>query len=101
MRLEWSSKNAACVVMAAPGYPGDYPKGLPLSIPPLSKNVTVFHAGTSLRDGQLVTSGGRVLGVTALADTLEGAVTAAYQAVAKVDFKDAHYRRDIGRRLLE
>ena len=101
VKLEWSSQCAACVVMAALGYPGDYPKGLPLSIPALSKNVTIFHAGTSLRDGQLATSGGRVLGVTALADNLEEAVEAAYQAVAEVDFKDAHYRRDIGRRLLE
>ncbi len=98
--LEWSPQSAACVVMAAPGYPGEYPKGLPLDIPPLNGNVTVFHAGTSLQGEHLVTSGGRVLGVTALADTLEGAVAVAYRATDKIDFERAHYRRDIGQRLL-
>ncbi len=97
--LRWSPKRAACVVMAAPGYPGDYPKGLPLSVPPLPENITVFHAGTSLRDGRLVSSGGRVLGVTALADTLDEAVRSAYGAVDEIDFRGAHYRRDIGQRL--
>ena len=101
VNLRWSSQSAACVVMAAPGYPGDYPKGLPLGIPPLPKNVTVFHAGTSLQGGHLVSSGGRVLGVTALADTLEEAVTSAYGAAEEVHFEGAHYRRDIGRRVLK
>ncbi len=100
VKLEWSAGHAACVVMAAPGYPGDYPKGLPFNIPPLPENVTVFHAGTSLQDGRWVSSGGRVLGVTALADTLAGAVRSAYGAVEKVHFEGAHYRRDIGRRVL-
>ena len=99
--LSWSPKRAACVVMAAPGYPGDYPKGLPLSVPPLPENVTVFHAGTSLQQGRLVSSGGRVLGMTALADSLEEAVASAYEAVERVDFEGAHYRRDIGRRVLK
>ena len=100
VRLEWSPQSAACIVMAAPGYPGEYPKGLPLSIPPLPENVTLFHAGTALQQGRLVSSGGRVLGVTALADTLEEAVTSAYKGVERVHFEGAHYRRDIGRRVL-
>ena len=100
VRLEWSSQSAACVVMAAPGYPGDYPKGLPLDVPPLPEDITVFHAGTSLQAGHFVTSGGRVLGVTALADSLEEVIKSAYGAVERVDFRDAYYRRDIGQRLL-
>ena len=98
--LEWSSGCAACVVMAAPGYPGDYPKGLALSLPADLESVTIFHAGTSSQDGRLVSAGGRVLNVMALADTLEEAVASVYRAVVQVDFEDAHYRRDIGRRLL-
>ena len=97
--LEWSPQHAACVVMAAPGYPGEYAKGLPLSVPLLPENVTVFHAGTALQAGRLVSAGGRVLGVTALEPTLARAIDSAYRAVDAIDF-EGHYRRDIGRRLL-
>ena len=63
--------------------------------------VTVYHAGTKLKDNKLVTSGGRVLGVTALGDTLENALKKSYDAVEKIHFEGAHYRRDIGKRALE
>lgn len=101
--LTW--KDAAClsVVMASPGYPGDYPKGLPISgisDAEAAEGVTVFHAGTAMRDGQVVTAGGRVLNVTAVAPTLAEAQKVAYQAVSKVSFEGAHYRTDIGAKAL-
>jgi phosphoribosylamine--glycine ligase len=95
-------RDGACatIVMAAPGYPGSYPKSLPItglvtaeSLP----NVTVFHAGTKLVDGQVVSSGGRVLAVSAWGDGLATAVAQAYAAVEKIEFEGAHYRKDIGR----
>lgn len=89
---------AATVVMAAPGYPGSYSRGLPVtgldSVPP---EVLVFHAGTKVVDGQTVTSGGRVLSVTALGDDLPSAVSRAYAGVERIHFDGAHFRTDIGR----
>jgi phosphoribosylamine---glycine ligase len=89
---------AATVVMAALGYPGSYPRGLPVtgldSVPP---DVLVFHAGTNVVDGQTVTSGGRVLAVTALGDDLPSAVSRAYAGVEQIHFDGAHFRTDIGR----
>ncbi len=100
LELEWSEKSAACVVLAAPGYPGDYEKNIPIVLPAhLLDGVNILHAGTALKDGALVSSGGRVLGVTAVADTLLEAVEAAYETVEKIDFVGAHYRHDIGFRL--
>jgi phosphoribosylamine--glycine ligase len=102
-KIEWAKEPSACVVIAARGYPeapetGDAISGLEaLKGQP---DVAVFHAGTARKDGTLVTVGGRVLGVTALAANLEGAVQRAYEAVAKVSFEGMHYRRDIGRRAL-
>ncbi len=98
--VEWTDEAAACVVMASGGYPASYPKGL--EITGLDENgqlpgVTVYHAGTAQNDGKLVTSGGRVLGVTALGKTLDEALEKAYAAVEKIHFDGAHYRRDIGR----
>ena len=102
VRPRWSSRASACVVLAAPGYPGGYPTGLPLRVPELlPEGALVFHAGTAREDGELVSSGGRVLNVVALADTLPEAVAAVYQAVAAIDFPGAHLRRDIGGRLRE
>jgi len=99
-RLSWSGGASACVVMAAPGYPGGYPEGLPLSVPgDLPENVLVFHAGTAEREGGLVSSGGRVLNVVALADDLGRAALDAYGAVDRIGFPNAHVRRDIGGRL--
>ncbi len=88
----------ATVVMAAPGYPASYPKGLPITgLDDLPDDVMVFHAGTAVADGQLVTNGGRVLAVTARGDDLATAVTRAYAGVEKVHFDGAHFRKDIGR----
>lgn len=101
--VEWSDDACACVIMASGGYPKSYPKGI--EITGLSNGqldgVTVYHAGTKLQDNKLVTSGGRVLGVTALGDTLENALKKSYEAVEKIHFEGAHYRRDIGKRALE
>lgn len=91
---QWNADAAVCVVMASGGYPGKYPVGL--SITGLdSANATVFHAGTRSENGQLVTAGGRVLGVTALGPTLTAARDRAYAAVDAIHFEGAHYRRDI------
>ena len=101
--VEWSDDACACVIMASGGYPKSYPKGI--EITGLSNGqldgVTVYHAGTKLQDNKLVTSGGRVLGVTALGDTLENALKKSYDAVEKIHFEGGHYRRDIGKRALE
>ena len=98
--IEWSKDACACVVMASGGYPQSYPKGI--EITGLDENgqaegVTVYHAGSKLTDGKLVTNGGRVLGVTAKAETLDTALEKAYKAVETIHFDGAHYRRDIGR----
>lgn len=100
LEIEWISEACACVVMASGGYPQSYPKGL--EITGLDENgqaegVTVYHAGTKLENGKLLTNGGRVLGVTATAKTLDEALEKAYAAVEKIHFDGAHYRRDIGR----
>lgn len=94
-------KPGACatVVMAAPGYPGNYPKGLPITgvaEAALLENVAVFQAGTKLENGRLLTNGGRVLAVSGWGDRLETAVAAAYRGVATIHFEGAHHRTDIG-----
>lgn len=91
---------AACVVMASGGYPGSYPKGIEihgLDANGQAEGVTVYHAGTKLEDGKFLTNGGRVLGVTALGDTLEQALSRAYAGVEAISFEGAMYRKDIGR----
>lgn len=100
LELEWSADACACVVMASGGYPQSYPKGI--EITGLDENgqvagATVYHAGTKRAGDKLVTNGGRVLGVTAAAETLDAALEKAYAAVEKIHFDGAHYRRDIGR----
>lgn len=100
INIEWSDEASACVVMASGGYPGSYKKGI--EIKGLDENgqvdgAVVYHAGTALKDGKLVTNGGRVLGVTALGKNLDEALDKAYAAVKKIDFENAHYRTDIGR----
>ncbi|MCB8927944.1 MAG: phosphoribosylamine--glycine ligase [Ardenticatenaceae bacterium] len=88
----------ATVVMAAPGYPASYPKGLPITgLDALPEDIMVFQAGTTSQDDQLVTSGGRVLAVTARGENLETAVARAYNGVDHIHFENAHYRKDIGR----
>jgi phosphoribosylamine--glycine ligase len=83
--------------MAAKGYPGAYKKGTPINNLQAATTAKVFHAGTALNDkGQLVASGGRVLGVTALGPDVAAAQAAAYEAVHKIDWEDAYFRKDIG-----
>ena len=100
INVEFSKGAACCVVMASEGYPQSYDKGYAVTQEELSDNAQVFHAGTALKDGKIVTSGGRVLGVTATADTLEDAISEAYKAVGKVHFDNAFYRKDIGKKAL-
>ncbi|HCO93458.1 MAG TPA: phosphoribosylamine--glycine ligase, partial [Phycisphaerales bacterium] len=98
VKLKWDSMPAVCVVMASGGYPGDYQKGKKITgLEQLGQleNVMVFHAGTKKQNGDIVTNGGRVLGVTAIGRTIADAKTRAYQAVDKIEFEGAYYRRDI------
>jgi phosphoribosylamine--glycine ligase len=101
--IRWSPQAAVCVVMASGGYPGSYPKGKEISgleeAAQLS-GVKVFHAGTAVSNGKIVTNGGRVLGVTATAPTLAQARDKAYKAVKLIHFDGAHYRRDIAAKAL-
>lgn len=99
--LEWSDEAAACVVLAAGGYPGAFRKGDPISgldVAAAKPGARVFHAGTALRGEQIVTNGGRVLGITALGPTLRGAVDRAYAAADAIAFDGKHCRRDIAAR---
>ncbi len=114
--IRLSPRSAVAVVLASGGYPGDYRKGIAITgleriegnVPSEIKvkwamnkiRVKVFHAGTALRDGQLVTDGGRVLTVTAMAPELAVAVDAAYQVAEMIEFEGRHFRRDIARRAL-
>lgn len=93
--IKWNDKAAVCVVMASGGYPQSYETGFEISGLPV-EDALVFHAGTKLVEGKLVTAGGRVLGVTALGEDIGQAREKAYAAVNKIHFKNAHYRRDIG-----
>ena len=97
--IKWKKGAAACVVMASGGYPESYKKGIEMSGLDEKGGVEgaiVYHAGTKLENGKFYTNGGRVLGVTAVDDTLEGALKKAYEAVEKISFEGAHYRKDIG-----
>jgi phosphoribosylamine--glycine ligase len=98
LALQWSPQASVCVVMASGGYPGSYAKGnviAGLDAANALPNTKVFHAGTALNDGQIVTNGGRVLGVTALGKDLKSAQAAAYAAAETISFEGAHFRRDI------
>jgi phosphoribosylamine--glycine ligase len=102
MELQWDRRTALGVVIAAPGYPanprkGDVISGLPLE----AEDATVFHAGTTRSDGQLLTSGGRVLCVTALAEGVRQAQQRAYQVLQTIQFDGMQYRTDIGFRALK
>jgi len=104
IELKWSPLASVCVVMASGGYPGNYPKGkviTGLDAANALPHTKVFHAGTALKDGQIVTNGGRVLGVTALGKDLKAAQAAAYTAVEKIHFDGAHFRRDIAAKALQ
>ena len=97
--LTWKRKAATCVVVASGGYPGDYEKGMEISgldeVEGMD-DVFAFHADTARRDGKIVTNGGRILGVTALADDLRGSIDRAYEAVDRVRFAHRYFRGDIG-----
>ena len=102
--VAWDPRPAVCVVMASGGYPGKYETGKPIAgLDEVSRmaDVKVFHAGTQLDNGRVLTDGGRVLGVTALGDTLADAKKRAYEAVAKIGFRGAHFRTDIADKALK
>ena len=103
IELKWRPGASICVVMASGGYPGSYQKGCPidgLEEAARIDGVQVFHAGTASLEGRVVTSGGRVLGVTAVGPDLQSARDTAYRGVEKIRFEGAHYRRDIGAKAL-
>ena len=100
---KWDPRVALGVVMVSAGYPGDYPigdtiSGLPIGVPYATPEYRVFHAGTSIVDGVPITSGGRVLCVTALGDTVDAAQRQTYEIVQRIRWKHLHYRTDIGYR---
>ena len=99
--LEWKEDAAVCVVLASGGYPIGYHKGYPITGLDAFEgkdDLMVFHAGTRKQNGQYLTNGGRVLGLTALAPTLDGAIEKAYEHIGAIDFQDKQYRTDIGRK---
>jgi phosphoribosylamine---glycine ligase len=100
LKLEWDPRPAVCVVVAAAGYPGDVRKGDAIRGTEGWKDGTVFHAGTAMKDGTLVTAGGRVLGVTALGDTIDAAIARAYEGVTRIRFEGMQVRKDIGARAI-
>jgi phosphoribosylamine--glycine ligase len=102
--LRWSPGASACVVASSSGYPGSYKTGLPitgLAAAARLQGVEVFHSGSSLMNGQVLTAGGRVLGVTAAAPSLEEALARSYEAMALIHFEGMYFRRDIGHRALK
>lgn len=99
----WKQGASVCVVMASKGYPGKYEKGYAITgiDGAEGEDIAVFHAGTKLYNGQIVTNGGRVLGITALGDNLKNAVNRAYDAVNKIHFENAFFRKDIAHKVLK
>ncbi|MBI5966418.1 MAG: phosphoribosylamine--glycine ligase [Deltaproteobacteria bacterium] len=103
-KVAWEDRPAVCVVMASAGYPGSYEKGKVISgLGEAAKvpDAFVFHAGTALKDGKIVTSGGRVLGVTALGQGIRDAIGRAYEVAGKISWEGAYYRKDIGQKALK
>lgn len=100
--IEWDDRACTCVIMASGGYPKSYPKGIEIYglTDGQLDGVTVYHAGTKRDGDKLVTSGGRVLGVTALGESIEDALEKSYAGVEKIKFDGAHYRKDIGQKAL-
>lgn len=101
--LEWHDEAAVCVIMASGGYPASSEKGVPIhGLDDIAaEEAIVFHSGTAEKDGEIVTNGGRVLGVTAKDATIKGAIDKAYAAVEKINFDHMQFRRDIGARALQ
>ncbi|MBI3253630.1 MAG: phosphoribosylamine--glycine ligase, partial [Nitrosopumilales archaeon] len=95
----WKKQSSVCVVMASKGYPEAYPKGEEITGLDLKqKDAFIFHAGTKKEGNKILTNGGRVLGVTALGDTLSGAILNAYSAAGKIHWQSKYYRKDIGKK---
>ena len=104
LEIKWKPESAVCIVMASGGYPGNYEKGKKITGLDTAaglKGVVVFHSGTALKNGNIVTDGGRVLGVTGLGPSVAAAIDSAYKGAREISFDGAHYRRDIGARALE
>jgi phosphoribosylamine--glycine ligase len=98
MQIHWKNAFCATVVLASGGYPASYPKGLQIhGLDSQSDDVMVFHAGTTFQNAQTVTSGGRVLAVSATGDTLKSALDKSYAHIEHIHFDGMHYRKDIGR----
>jgi len=94
--VKWSNKSSICVMLASQGYPGSYKKGLPITgLDKLSEDIIVYHSGTAIKDGQLVTAGGRVLGITAIKDDLASAAKTVYEEIPKIHFEGMQFRSDI------
>jgi len=99
LEITWKKGSSCCVVLASGGYPVEHQTGYEIiGLDDVSPDVFVYHAGTSLEDGKLLTSGGRVLGITATAENLSSAAELAYAGVSKISFTNRHYRTDIGKR---
>lgn len=101
--IKWKNQSAACIILASGGYPKKYETGIEISgmnEKGQLEGSLIFHAGTKLENGKFYTSGGRVLGITAIADTLKSALDTAYTSVSKIHFDQMHYRKDIGQRAL-
>lgn len=96
INIEWDDNAAVCVVLASGGYPEKYTTGYEITGLDSVSSAYIFHAGTKYENGKMLTAGGRVLGITAVADTLDSAIQKAYQNVAKVSFTGCHFRKDIG-----
>lgn len=102
--IKWKNQSAACIIMASGGYPKKYETGIEitgLDEKGQLNNSLVFHAGTKLENQKFYTSGGRVLGVTAISDKLNVALDIAYNSVSKIHFDKMHYRKDIGQKALK
>lgn len=97
--IQWTDDACVCVILASGGYPESYKKGVPITIGKLPKDIVLYHAGTAFKDGQLVTSGGRVIGVTAKGKDIEEARKKAYDAIKNIHFDGMFYRHDIGIKL--
>jgi phosphoribosylamine--glycine ligase len=102
LEILWKDAHSVCVVLASGGYPSAYKTGFAISGldengGAINSGAVIYHAGTECRDGAFYTSGGRVMGVTASASSLDSALEEAYKAAGAISFEGAHYRRDIGK----
>ena len=96
-KIEWKKEAACCIVCSSGGYPGDYERDIPINgLNVLDKNIIVFHAGTKQVKNQVLTNGGRVIGLTAVGKNLSSALSQAYRSLDKIYFKGMHFRKDIG-----